>query len=118
MSKPVQYGYIRWFDINKGFGFIESGNNPDIFLHKGKLKDCRTMPRQGQKVKFVLERTKRGLQASSVILIDPSEVRAQQETNPVVVKRAERDKPILTLSHALMFGAGLVIGVLVTLALL
>lgn len=117
MSHSIQYGYIRWFDINKGFGFIESDDNPDIFLHKASLRDRRKMPRQGQKVTFVLERTKKGPQASCVTLIDPADVRAKQEVEPVVVKNAERGKPVLTLSHALVFGAGLVIGVLATLGL-
>ncbi len=58
---------IKWFNNEKGYGFIENGNDEDIFVHYSEIKmdGYRTL-REGERVKFDLIRTPKGLQAHNV----------------------------------------------------
>lgn len=69
MSDRVQ-GTVKWFNDKKGFGFIESGDNPDIFVHFSAIKSdgFRTL-NDGQRVEFSIEEGKRGLQAAEVVAL-------------------------------------------------
>ena len=63
-------GKVKWFDPEKGFGFINSGEGEDIFVHYSQIKeDGYRSLEEGQEVTFELSRTTRGLQARNVIKI-------------------------------------------------
>ena len=63
-------GKVKWFNNDKGFGFIEYGNNEDIFVHYSSIlsEGYRTLV-EGQYVEFELVETDKGLQAKNVIEI-------------------------------------------------
>jgi len=48
-------GTIKWFDPGKGYGFIERGDEKDLFVHISQWRGAPgTVPQEGQKVTFVL----------------------------------------------------------------
>jgi CspA family cold shock protein len=62
---------IKWFNNEKGYGFIENGDNEDIFVHYSEINmdGYRTL-KEGGTVKFDLVKTSKGLQAHNVTEID------------------------------------------------
>ena len=65
-------GKVKWFNAQKGFGFINHENNEkDIFVHYSQIQDTgyRTL-NEGEKVEFDLVSTERGEQARHVVKID------------------------------------------------
>ena len=62
-------GTVKWFDAEKGFGFIERENGSDVFVHFSAIKaDGYKSLDEGQKVEFDLEKGQRGPQAANVRL--------------------------------------------------
>ena len=63
-------GKVKWFDADKGFGFINRVEGEDIFLHYSQIReDGYRSLEEGQEVKFDLTETERGLQARNVVKI-------------------------------------------------
>src|SRR3954447_1424427 len=62
-------GTVKWFDPEKGFGFIEpDGGGPDVFVHVSAIADdggFRTLD-EGQRVEYTTTRGQRGPQADDV----------------------------------------------------
>ena len=63
-------GKVKWFNNDKGYGFIEYKSNEDIFVHYSSIlsEGYRTLV-EGQYVEFELVETDKGLQAKNVIEI-------------------------------------------------
>lgn len=63
-------GKVKWFNNEKGFGFIEYNEHEDIFVHYSSImsEGYKTLV-EGQYVKFELVRTDKGLQAKNVVEI-------------------------------------------------
>lgn len=70
-------GIIKWFNNEKGYGFINGNNNEDIFVHYTAIKidGYRTL-QEGQEVSFQLLKTDKGLQATNVIPVKQIELTA------------------------------------------
>ena len=61
-------GKVKWFNNNKGFGFIErEGGKDDVFVHFRAIRGdgYRTLT-EGQAVTFLVTEGKKGLQAEDV----------------------------------------------------
>jgi CspA family cold shock protein len=67
----VATGRVKWFNENKGFGFIEDEKGNDVFVHYTAVKssDNKILP-EGVEVEFVLKETDRGPQAEEVRLLE------------------------------------------------
>lgn len=69
MGKLVN-GRIKWFNADKGFGFIEQDNgDADIFVHfrqVNKTGPGRVFFSEGQEVSFEVGQGQKGLQAENV----------------------------------------------------
>lgn len=59
-------GTVKWFDKNKGYGFITRHNNKDIYFHMNSIKDKNLLLKEGQKVRFNIKQGKKGPEADTV----------------------------------------------------
>ena len=63
------FGTVKWFNAEKGFGFIEREGGDDVFVHFSAIRsDGYKSLDEGQKVEFDLENGQRGPQATNVRL--------------------------------------------------
>lgn len=69
MTERVQ-GTVKWFNGDKGFGFIEREEGPDVFVHYSAIQgDGYRNLDEGQRVEFDVEQGPKGLQAANVTAI-------------------------------------------------
>lgn len=70
MATNRMRGVVKWFNSEKGFGFITPESGPDLFVHYSEIqsKGYRSL-NEGDKVEFIITDGKKGKQASSVIVI-------------------------------------------------
>ncbi len=61
-------GKVKWFNAEKGFGFIESNEGGDIFVHYSAIQSegFKTLD-EGQDVEFDVVQGNRGPQAANVV---------------------------------------------------
>lgn len=61
-------GKVKWFNAEKGYGFISQESGDDVFVHFSAIqgKGFKTLE-EGQSVSFEIEEGPRGKQASNVI---------------------------------------------------
>jgi len=65
----MEYGKIKWFDAQKGFGFIVPDNGgKDIFVHRNNIQNLGFEEGldDGEEVEFEVEETPKGLSAVEV----------------------------------------------------
>jgi cold shock protein len=63
-------GKIKWYNEARGFGFIGREGQPDTFMHVSALKKAGLSEvREGDPVRFRIETTKRGAQATDIELV-------------------------------------------------
>ena len=77
MSK-VPTGRVKWYDADKGFGFLAQDGGEDVYVRKAALPAGVAGLKPGQRVEFGMAEGRRGPQALSVRLVDspPSVVEA------------------------------------------
>ncbi|MFL2002192.1 cold-shock protein [Microbacterium sp. A1-JK] len=74
-------GKVRFYDEEKGFGFITTDDGQDVFLHATALPEGTPALKAGARLEFGVADGKRGLQALSVRVLD---------TPPSLAKRARK----------------------------
>ena len=69
-------GQVKWFNNEKGYGFIDYITGEDIFVHYFAIKqDGYKTLSEGQRVEFDLIETPKGLQAINVVAMSDEKVR-------------------------------------------
>jgi cold shock protein len=65
-----EIGEVKWFNVNKGYGFITRDGGDDVFVHFRAIRGRghRTLA-EGQKVRYHVIENERGLQADDVTVI-------------------------------------------------
>ncbi len=63
-------GKVKWFSAEKGYGFIESNEGGDVFVHFSAIQSegFKTL-NEGQNVSFDIVEGSRGPQAANVICL-------------------------------------------------
>lgn len=62
-----QTGVVKWFNDEKGFGFITPQSGDDLFVHFRAIQsDGFKSLKEGQTVSFVAEKGQKGMQAAQV----------------------------------------------------
>lgn len=62
-----EQGVVKWFNNDKGFGFIKRNTGEDVFVHHSSIQSSgyRTL-NEGERVEFEVKQGPKGLQAESV----------------------------------------------------
>jgi cold shock protein len=83
----VPTGKVKWYDTDKGFGFVSRDDGGDVFVHASALPSGLEALKPGSRVEFGVAEGKRGEQALSIRVLDtpPSLVTSQAQ--------AQRKKP-------------------------
>lgn len=70
MSDKV-VGTVKWFNADKGYGFITQPDGDDVFCHYSAIEmpGFKTL-REDQEVEFEIEESPKGLQAVNVTPVD------------------------------------------------
>ncbi|MFD5248226.1 cold-shock protein [Amycolatopsis sp. NPDC058340] len=63
-------GTVKWFNAEKGFGFIAPAEGPDVFVHYSEIDGggFRSLE-ENQHVEFEITQGQKGLQASNVRIV-------------------------------------------------
>jgi CspA family cold shock protein len=67
----VPSGKVKWYDADKGFGFVTQESGEDVYVRASALPAGVSALKPGQRVEFGMAEGRRGPQALSVKLIDP-----------------------------------------------
>jgi CspA family cold shock protein len=66
-------GTVKWFNADKGFGFITQDNGPDVFVHYSAIVDTGYKSlNEGDSVEFEVTQGSKGPQAQSVKKLTPT----------------------------------------------
>jgi cold shock protein len=67
----VPTGKVKWYDTEKGFGFLTRDDGGDVFVHSSALPEGVPALKPGSRVEFGIVAGRRGEQALTVTLLDP-----------------------------------------------
>jgi len=71
LTPERETGHVKWFNTEKGFGFIVRDNGEDLFVHFRAVGDGSTLQLvEGQKVEYHIGQGRKGPQAEQVVVLD------------------------------------------------
>ena len=59
-------GTVKWFNANKGYGFIAQEEGNDVFVHVSAIQDASQSLDEGQSVEFDIVQGQKGPEAANV----------------------------------------------------
>ncbi len=98
-------GKVKWYDAEKGFGFLSQDDGPDVYVRSEALPEGITSLKAGTRVEFGIAQGRRGEQALQVRVLEaPASVsRAQSHARR---KKPEEMVPIVEDLIRLLDGVG------------
>lgn len=87
-------GKVKWYDAEKGFGFLSQEDGEDVYVRSSALPAGVEGLKAGQKVEFGMAAGRRGPQALSLKLIDvpPSVQKTRRESSGPVNHKHTTDE--------------------------
>lgn len=82
MVIEVPIGKVKWYDPEKGFGFVTNPGDEDVYVNKSVLPDGVDELVQGQRIEFDFAAGRRGPQALRVRVLDSPKRRAVNRRKP------------------------------------
>ncbi len=80
-------GKVKWYDAEKGFGFLSQEDGPDVYVRADALPEGTTALKAGTRVEFGIAQGRKGDQALQVRLLDRQQSVARNQRD------AKRKKP-------------------------
>src|SRR5688500_6576175 len=79
----VATGTVKWFNAEKGYGFISQSDGADVFVHLSAIDmgGYKTLE-EGQQVEFEVQQGPKGLQAATVRAVQEFDQRSRTKTGP------------------------------------
>src|SRR5690606_30176099 len=71
-SFEVPIGKVKWYDAEKGFGFLSRADGEDVFVRASALPDGVSTLRAGMRVEFGIAQGRKGDQALQLRILDSS----------------------------------------------
>jgi CspA family cold shock protein len=78
----VPTGKVKWYDSEKGFGFVTQDGGEDVYVRSSALPPGIPGLKAGQRIEFGVADGRRGPQALSVRLLDPPPSVAEARRRP------------------------------------
>jgi len=69
-EKPMPSGRVKWFSLEKGFGFISNDEGEDVYLAASALPNGVATVKPGTKLEFSIADGRRGPQALAVSIVE------------------------------------------------
>lgn len=70
-GETVPTGRVKWYDAEKGFGFLSQEDGEDVYVRSSALPSGVETLKAGQRVEFGIAAGRRGPQALTLKVIDP-----------------------------------------------
>ncbi|MEC3955245.1 cold-shock protein [Nocardia sp. CDC153] len=71
-------GKVKWYDVEKGFGFLSQDEGEDVYVRSSALPDGVEALKPGQRVEFGMAAGRRGPQALSLKLLETPNLREER----------------------------------------
>ncbi|GAA3723303.1 cold-shock protein [Gordonia hankookensis] len=88
----VPTGKVKWYDAEKGFGFLAQDSGEDVYVRSSALPDGVEGLKPGQRVEFGMAAGRRGPQALTVTVLEPAPSVAKN-TREAARKETKRHTP-------------------------
>jgi len=62
-------GTVKWYDIRKGYGFIQGEDGADVFVHKTAVPFWNIFLNTGERVEYQIENSKQGKKATNIKIL-------------------------------------------------
>ena len=94
----VPTGKVKWYDADKGFGFLSQDDGPDVYVHADALPEGVTSLKNGTRVEFGIAQGRRGDQALQVRVLEPAPSVSRNQSRQArssarAAARANKQKP-------------------------
>lgn len=97
-------GKVKWFDADKGFGFLSQEEGPDVYVHADALPEGVATLKAGTRVEFGIAQGRRGDQALQVRVLDkPPSV----QRNRTMAKRKKPEEMVTIVEDLIRLLDGL-----------
>lgn len=88
----VPTGKVKWYDVEKGFGFLSQDEGEDVYVRASALPEGVEALKPGQRVEFGMAVGRRGPQALKVELLEQPTLRQGRREAPAQQKRRAPDE--------------------------
>ncbi|MFT4200363.1 cold-shock protein [Gordonia sp. (in: high G+C Gram-positive bacteria)] len=86
-------GKVKWYDPEKGFGFLSQPDGEDVYVRSSALPDGVESLKPGQRVEFGMAAGRRGPQALTVTVLEPAPSVAKNAREAVREESGSRHSP-------------------------